>query len=292
MASTNASRAAFIQSAISYAKQRGFDGIDIDWEWPGAVGGVVCSSASAGGCSQCTKSISDFASLLQEMRAAMGTSMLLTVALRATPSPQLHYQLDQIVQFVDWINLMSYDYHGGSFGSAEVVANHNAPILDCHAPTPNFDISGAVDAFLAAKVPANKIMLGLANYGRTFLLTEDGDEPGVVTANGAPHATQDTCTYSDGVLAYYEIERFVDTAAIKADTVAHAAYARYNATSWVGFDTPDTHRHKMCYARYKQLGGVFYWDGELDSDLKLMKAGRANYVTPNCGDFAVATCPN
>lgn len=40
----------------------------------------------------------------------MGTSMLLTVALRATPSPQLHYQLDQIVQFVDWINLMSYDY--------------------------------------------------------------------------------------------------------------------------------------------------------------------------------------
>ena len=32
--------------------------------------------------------------------------------------------------------------HGGSFGSSEVVANHNAPILDCHAPTPNFDISG------------------------------------------------------------------------------------------------------------------------------------------------------
>ncbi len=40
----------------------------------------------------------------------MGPSMLLTVALRATPTPQLHYQLDQIVQSVDWINLMSYDY--------------------------------------------------------------------------------------------------------------------------------------------------------------------------------------
>lgn len=36
--------------------------------------------------------------------------MLLTVALRATPTPQLHYQLDQIVQSVDWVNLMSYDY--------------------------------------------------------------------------------------------------------------------------------------------------------------------------------------
>jgi len=78
--------------------------------WPGAIGGVVCSSSSAGGCSQCTQSIADFTSLLAEMRAAMGPSMLLTVALRATPTPQLHYQLDQIVQSVDWINLMSYDY--------------------------------------------------------------------------------------------------------------------------------------------------------------------------------------
>ena len=32
--------------------------------------------------------------------------------------------------------------HGGSFGASEVVANHNAPILDCNAPTPNFDMSG------------------------------------------------------------------------------------------------------------------------------------------------------
>ena len=52
-----------------------------------------------------------------------------------------------------------------------------------------YDIIGAslawaVDSFLAAGVPANKLMLGLANYGRTFLLTEDGDQPGVVTADG------------------------------------------------------------------------------------------------------------
>ena len=93
------------------------------------------------------------------------------------------------------------------------------------------------------------------------------------------------------MLAYYEIERFVNTADIKVDTVAQAAYARYNGSSWVGFDTAETHRQKMCYAQYKQLGGVFYWDGELDSNLELIKAGKANHDTPNCGDFTVATCP-
>lgn len=41
----------------------------------------------------------------------MGT-LLLSVALRATPHPELHYQLSELVQHVDWINLMSYDYVG------------------------------------------------------------------------------------------------------------------------------------------------------------------------------------
>ena len=53
-----------------------------------------------------------------------------------------------------------------------------------------------MDAFLAAGVPANKLVLGLANYGRTFALTEAGDEPGVVTADGEHLllAIAETCT--------------------------------------------------------------------------------------------------
>ena len=103
---------------------------------------------------------------------------------------------------------------------------------------------------------------------------------------GAPHATQEIC--SDGVLAYYEIERFVNVEDI--DSVAQAAYARYNVSSWVGFDNPDTHRQKMCYARYKQMGGVFYWDAELDSELGLIKAGKKTRDNASCGDFKVCTC--
>lgn len=45
------------------------------------------------------------------MKPQMG-ALLLVVALRATPHPELHYQLSELVQHVDWINLMSYDYVG------------------------------------------------------------------------------------------------------------------------------------------------------------------------------------
>ena len=71
------------------------------YRWSGAQGQKICSASSAGRCSACTNTITDFTSLLKEMRAAMGPSMLLTVALRASPTPQLHYELQQIVQIVD-----------------------------------------------------------------------------------------------------------------------------------------------------------------------------------------------
>ena len=107
---------------------------------------------------------------------------------------------------------------------------------------------------------------------------------------GVPHAAQDTCSYSDGVLAYYEIKRFVKPEDLKTDPVAKAAYARYNGSSWVGFDTPETHKHKMCFARYKQLAGVFFWDTDLDDGQELIKAARGNYDHADCGGFTLPSC--
>ena len=69
-----------------------------------------------------------------------------------------------------------------------------------------------------------------------------------------------------------------------------AAYARYNTSSWVGFDNEETQRRKMCYARYRKLGGVFSWDGELDDGLKLVREARRNYDKANCNNFTVPTC--
>lgn len=112
----------------------------------------------------------------------------------------------------------------------------------------------------------------------------------MMTIAGVPHAAQDTCSYSDGVLAYYEIKRFVKPEDLKTDPVAEAAYARYNGSSWVGFDTPDTHKHKMCFARYRQLAGVFFWDTDLDDGQELIKAARGNYDHADCQGFTLASC--
>lgn len=71
---------------------------------------------------------------------------------------------------------MSYDYNGGGFST---IAKLNTPMIDCHgrACGKAYDIDAGLREYLAAGVPANKIVLGLATYGRTFRLAQPGGNP-------------------------------------------------------------------------------------------------------------------
>jgi chitinase len=62
MASSVANRVALITSLTQFMTTYGFDGVDIDWEYPGASdrGGVKADTAN-------------FVTLLQELRASFGT---------------------------------------------------------------------------------------------------------------------------------------------------------------------------------------------------------------------------
>jgi GH18 family chitinase len=57
--------------------------------------------------------VQHFTLLMQELRAAtQPQALLLTVAMRATPNPEQHADIKAIADAVDFINLMTYDYHG------------------------------------------------------------------------------------------------------------------------------------------------------------------------------------
>lgn len=79
----------------------GFDGVDIDWEYPAADdrGGVTADKAN-------------FVSLLKDMRTEFGTSYGLSVTLPTSYWYLQHFDLEGMAKLVDWFNLMSYDLHG------------------------------------------------------------------------------------------------------------------------------------------------------------------------------------
>ncbi|KAH7233951.1 glycoside hydrolase superfamily [Fusarium redolens] len=142
-ASTAATRKRFASSAVDIMKDWGFDGIDVDWEYP--TGDVQAS---------------DMLLLLKAVReeldayadkSASGHHFELSIAAPAGPEHYSVLRLADIGNVVDHINLMGYDYAGG-FSNA---AGHAANLY-------------VNDGIPAAGVPANKIVLGMPLYGRSF----------------------------------------------------------------------------------------------------------------------------
>ena len=165
-----ANRAAFVASCVDMfingnfadgVSQPGiFDGIDVDWEYPGRCGNT---------CDFRAQDTQNFTALLTEFRAqldAVGPGRLLTIA---SPAGSYYYsqiELDQIHVPLDWINLMGYDFHGSFEGSGSLT-NHHAPLYASAAdPSGVGGVDDAVVAYLNAGVPASKLTLGLPFYGR------------------------------------------------------------------------------------------------------------------------------
>jgi chitinase len=103
MSSSSTNRQAFIQGLMKFMDTYGFDGVDLDWEYPAADdrGGVAADRAN-------------YVSLLKDMRTAFGTSYGLTVTLPTSYWYLQHFDLEGMADEVDWFNLMSYDLHGES----------------------------------------------------------------------------------------------------------------------------------------------------------------------------------
>jgi chitinase len=243
-ASTPSSRALFASSAVRLLADLGFDGIDIDWEFP-------ANPTEA----------TNFLLLLQAVRSALdayaaqhapGYHFLLTIAASAGPTNYNLLPLASIASTLDFINLMAYDY-SGPWSS---VAGHQAnlhPNPNSPSTTP-FSTSSAIEAYLSAGVPAHKLILGMPIYGRSFANT---DGP------GTPYSGPGQGSWEQGVWDYKALPR--PGATILYDDVAGASYS-YDPSSreMVSFDTAEMVRRKVEWLRGKGLGGGMFWEASAD----------------------------
>lgn len=250
MAETPAARADFIKATIEYVRKHDFDGIDLDWEYPG--------DPTRGGR---TIDTDTFTALLNEFRSAIDAEAKATgkpaleltiaapagVASRFLDIPKIHGPLD-------WINLMSYDYEGGW----QTFTGHNAP-----APDAGPGIKGSVSAYMSFGVPADKIVLGMATYGRSFAGAEDS-KPGAQAKGNGPVGR---CTDAPGMLSYFEIRELLQGGKYKPawDDKAQVPYA-YDAAAkvWISFDDQRSFDKKMDFIDQKGLAGAMFWALDMD----------------------------
>lgn len=164
-ASTLQGRQKFAQSAVSLLKDLGLDGIDVDWEYPSSPkeGEDLVALLAA-----CRQKLDQYASSLPQV-----PHFLLTIASPAGPSSFPNYPFEKIDPYLDFWNLMGYDFAG----AWDQLSGHQANIY----PSPKsshanqFSVDSAVRYYLSRGVLPGKIVLGMPLYGRAFL---DTDGPG------------------------------------------------------------------------------------------------------------------
>ncbi|KAJ6133731.1 class V chitinase [Penicillium sp. IBT 18751x] len=269
MASSSANRRNFIEALQNFMQSYGFDGIDIDWEYPAAD--------DRGGSAADTD---NFVKLLNEMRSSWGTSYGISVTLPSSYWYLQGFDLSAMAKHLDWFNFMSYDIHG----VWDSKNRYTGPYIRPH--TNLTEIKEGLDLMWMAGVEPSKVVLGLGWYGRSFTLVDPScSKPnGVCEFSGG--GNPGSCTNSAGTLSIAEIKRIQASgvATESYDSTAAVKWITWNSNQWVSFDDGVTMMQKMKAANQLCLGGIMIWAMDMDNDdgeamSDLMGIGKANGVT-------------
>ncbi len=222
-----------------------FDGIDLDWEYPVACG-LTCGTPEDN---------ANFTALLAEFRSqlnAVRPGLLLTIAagagidkIRVTNPAAYH-------QYLDYINVMTYDFHG----TWDAQTNHHSALFDSPNDPSTGDVrlynsNDAMEGFLSRGVPASKLNLGIGFYGRGWT--------GVANVNNGLYqsGTAAPGTYEAGNEDYKVLKNRAGT--VFTDANARATW-KYDGNTFWSYDTPAMIAEKMSYVKAQNLGGAFVWE--------------------------------
>ncbi|EZA62259.1 hypothetical protein DMN91_004229 [Ooceraea biroi] len=250
MASSPDRRKTFIASTVEFLKTYGFTGLDLDWEFPGSRGGASYDKQN-------------FVSLVKELRDAFAEHRFsLTAAISAVKRTiNEAYDIPEISKYLDYIHVMAYDYHGA--WNKQVLPNSPLRSKD------KLSVEDTITYLLQQGTPAEKLVLGLAMYGRTFILTSVPETP-KVNPIGLPsldNGFKGPYTSEDGFMGFNEI---CETLVVNPQNWT-TGWDEYSSTAYaikkdqvVVYDDRKAIMIKVEYAKSQNLGGVMVWSIDTD----------------------------
>ncbi|KAJ7307797.1 class V chitinase-like protein [Mycena albidolilacea] len=201
--STAANRQTFASNLVTFVKKYRLDGVDIDWEYPGEqdIPGIPADSAGDG------QNLAAFLALLKPLLPS-GVSLSIAVPagywyLRAFPIGTMSSSLDYII-------FMTYDLHG-QWDYQSAFDDPGCPLGSCLRSRVNLtETLNSLSMITKAGVNSNKLIVGVASYGRAFKMTTAGCTGPMCTFTGpASGATPGSCTKTAGCIANAEIDKII-----------------------------------------------------------------------------------
>lgn len=256
---TQESRNVFADSCVDFIVKYGFDGIDIDWEYP-VSGGVSTNSRRPEDKTNFTLLMQTLREKLKARGALDGKTYLLSFAGAEGSWYVQNVELAKLEQYIDYANIMTYDIHG----SWDQYTDFVAPLFENKDVSPQYkgSVDTGVQAWLKTGFPAKKLVLGIPFYGYVFKAVSNSNHGLYQRYSGSSSIsyTNISSNYlnAPGYVRYFHAESKVPWL--------------FNGSTFITYEDEESIGWKTNYMKEKGLAGAMLWELSQDPNKILLNS--------------------
>ncbi|XP_076637328.1 chitinase-3-like protein 2 isoform X1 [Colletes latitarsis] len=250
MVKNHANRKRFIKSVLNVTKSFGFDGLDLDWEFPAWLGANELEKIH-------------FIQLLEELRKEFQQAKQTLILSVAVAAPQAivdqSYNVVEMAKYVDFVNLMTYDYH--FYVWYYPITGLNAPLFPRSSESgylSTLNLNFSAQYWLSKGMPREKLIVGIPTYGHSYRLDNPLNHGLLAPANGFGKLG------GMGFVSYPKICEFLQNGAKSVfENESKVPYA-YKDREWISYDDITSVYYKAEWIRANNFGGAMIFSLNVD----------------------------
>jgi GH18 family chitinase len=199
--------------------------------------------------------------LMTELRRALddlGRSerkrYLVTIGAGAATEHVRNLDVRALVRVLDFINVMTYDYHSGG-----ATTHFNAPLAAAAGdPTPQLNVRASIDAYIAAGAPPSKLVVGVPFYGYGYAGVDSMQKGRFQSGTSSP---PDANPWA-GAIRYHRIPEALRSGFTRHWDARAGVPWLYNARTrtWITYDDIESIGLKINLVGTRKLGGIMIWE--------------------------------
>jgi GH18 family chitinase len=253
----------FVDSVVSFVNQYDLDGIEIDWEYPGATDLYGWAGSTP---TEFSDDGANYLSMLEKMRSGLPSGKSLSIAAPSSFWYLQNFPIKDMAKYVDYIMMMTYDLHG----QWDYNINSTGPYLLSHVN--QTETIQSLTMITKAGVPSNKIVMGVGSYARSFKQVDPSCYGPTCKFTGpTSEATPGNCTNTPGYIGFGELQQIVDSGIVRKmyyDEVSGSDILLYNTADWAAYTNITTTLPKRyTLAQGMNLLGTGEWAVDLRGDV-------------------------